>query len=232
MSKIVALLTDITSEGSVVLTQQTGAKLNGMPIATKGCKITYKGSPTDQPVEFASGVLLNGQPLTFVGAKTSAGTAIISTGKTTATIGQVKKEQPSVLQQEPLEQKQRKIVLKSTYPYDELYDISKQLSKSTFINLLTSFFEQDIPWKSYEDLYRRLRRDKRPLMPPIVVVEEHLKGNRYAAFNSDTESIEIRRSCVIQAVEGNKNKRENAKQLLLLALLEEYGHYIETIVQK
>ena len=84
MSKIVALLTDITSEGSVVLTQQTGAKLNGMPIATKGCKITYKGSPTDQPVEFASGVLLNGQPLTFVGAKTSAGTAIISTGKTTA----------------------------------------------------------------------------------------------------------------------------------------------------
>jgi|GEM_PF-1495682 phcA len=227
MSKIVALLTDITSEGSVVLTQQTGAKLNGMPIATKGCKITYKGSPTDQPVEFASGVLLNGQPLTFVGAKTSAGTAIISTGKTTATIGQVKKEQPSVLQQEPLEQKQRKIVLKSTYPYDELYDISKQLSKSTFINLLTSFFEQDIPWKSYEDLYRRLRRDKRPLMPPIVVVEEHLKGNRYAAFNSDTESIEIRRSCVIQAVEGNKNKRENAKQLLLLALLEEYGHYID-----
>lgn len=227
MSKIVALLTDITSEGSVVLTQQTGAKLNGMPIATKGCKITYKGSPTDQPVEFASGVLLNGQPLTFVGAKTSAGTAIISTGKTTATIGQVKKEQPSVLQQEPLEQKQRKIVLKSTYPYDELYDISKQLSKSTFINLLTSFFEQDIPWKSYEDLYRRLRRDKKPLMPPIVVVEEHLKGNRYAAFNSDTESIEIRRSCVIQAVEGNKNKRENAKQLLLLALLEEYGHYID-----
>lgn len=226
MSKIVALLTDITSEGSVVLTQQTGAKLNGMPIATKGCKITYKGSPTDQPVEFASGVLLNGQPLTFVGAKTSAGTAIISTGKTTATIGQVKKEQPSVLQQEPLEQKQRKIVLKSTYPYDELYKISQEFAEGSFTLLLTSFFEKDIEWAAYRDLYLQFR-NKKLLMPPIVVVEEHLKGNKYAAFNSDTESIEIRRSCVIQAVEGNKNKRENAKQLLLLALLEEYGHYID-----
>ena len=46
MSQTIALLTDITSEGSVILTQQTGAKLNGMPIATRGSKITYKGSPT------------------------------------------------------------------------------------------------------------------------------------------------------------------------------------------
>ena len=225
MSQTIALLTDITSEGSVILTQQTGAKLNGMPIATRGSKITYKGSPTDQPIEFVSGVLLNGQPLTFVGAKTSSGATLMSTGKTTASIGKVERDTKEP--QKSIEKKPRKIVLKSTYPYEELHKISKELSKSTFIMLLTSFFEDDIPWKAYENLYRRLRRKKIALMPPIVVVEEHLKGNKYAAFDSESGVIEIRRSCVIQAVEGNETEREEAKQLLLLALLEEYGHYID-----
>ena len=150
MSQTIALLTDITSEGSVILTQQTGAKLNGMPIATRGSKITYKGSPTDQPIEFVSGVLLNGQPLTFVGAKTSSGATLMSTGKTTASIGKVERDTKEP--QKSIEKKPRKIVLKSTYPYEELHKISKELSKSTFIMLLTSFFEDDIPWKAYENL--------------------------------------------------------------------------------
>ena len=224
MSQTIALLTDITSEGSVILTQQTGAKLNGMPIATRGSKITYKGSPTDQPIEFVSGVLLNGQPLTFVGAKTSSGATLMSTGKTTASIGKVERDTKEP--QKPIEKEPRKIVLKSTYPYEELHKISQEFAEGPFTLLLTSFFEKDIEWVAYRDLYLQLR-DKKLLMPPIVVVEEHCKGNKYAAFNSETESIEIRRSCVIQAVEGNRVEQENAKQLLLLGLLEEYGHYID-----
>ena len=86
MSKKVALQTDPTTDGSIIVVPSTEATLNGLPIATQGSKLVYKGTPTDQPLEFASGVLINNKPLTFVGAKTSAGATILSANQTTATI--------------------------------------------------------------------------------------------------------------------------------------------------
>jgi len=65
MSKKVALQTDPTTDGSIIVVPSTEATLNGLPIATQGSKLVYKGTPTDQPLEFASGVLINNKPYKF-----------------------------------------------------------------------------------------------------------------------------------------------------------------------
>ena len=93
MSKILALQTDPTTDGAVVLVPSGLATLNGLPIATQGSQLVYKGNPGDQPIEFASGVLLNNKALTFVGAKTAAGATILTKGNTTATIEPADKAQ-------------------------------------------------------------------------------------------------------------------------------------------
>ena len=227
MSKKVALQTDPTTDGSIIVVPSTEATLNGLPIATQGSKLVYKGTPTDQPLEFASGVLINNKPLTFVGAKTSAGATILSANQTTATIEAA--EGTNGTDEEPKEEK-RKILLKSKYPFLELQKMSEQLAKSTFYFMMLGFFEKDIPIISFENLYGLLRGKDESLMPEIIVLSS-LENGAAAAYNKKTKNIEVLESIVIKAVEGTDNEKIEYRASLLQKLLEEYGHFLDDILR-
>jgi uncharacterized Zn-binding protein involved in type VI secretion len=228
MSKKVALQTDPTADGSVVVVPSNQVTLNGLPIATQGSNLIYKGSPGDQPLEFEPGILINNKPLTFVGAKTSAGSTILTANQTTATIeiadGSSKEDQ-----EEPKEEK-RKVLLKSKYPFLELQKMSEQLAKSTFYFMMLGFFEKDIPITSFETLYDLLRNEDESLMPEIVVLKSIEEGVE-ASYNKVTKKIEVLESIVIKAVEGDENEKIEFRASLLQKLLEEYGHFLDDILR-
>ena len=229
MPKKVALQTDPTSDGSVVVVPSTQPTLNGLPIATQGSKLLYRGSPIDQPLEFVSGVLINDKPLTFVGAKTSAGATILTANQTTATI-EAADGGSSEESTEPKEESE-KVKLKSKYPFLELQKISEQIAKSTFYFMMVTFFEEDIPIIAYEELYNLLRKKDESLMPEIQVLKCGLSGAKQAAFNKSTKKIEVRESTVIKAVEGEDEEKVKARSELLQALLEEYGHFLDDLLR-
>lgn len=228
MSKRVALQTDPTADGSVVVVPSTQVTLNGLPIATQGSNLIYKGSPTDQPLEFVSGVLINNKPLTFVDAKTSAGSTILTANQTTATIEAADGAGESN-SEEPKEEK-RKVLLTSKYPFLELQKMSEQLAKSTFYFMMIGFFEKDIPITSFEKLYDLLRNKDESLMPEIVVLKS-LEVGVEAAYNKVTKKIEILESIVVKAVEGGKKEKNEYRASLLQKLLEEYGHFLDDILR-
>lgn len=228
MSKKVALQTDPTADGSVVVVPSNQVTLNGLPIATQGSNLIYKGSPGDQPLEFEPGILINNKPLTFVGAKTSAGSTILTANQTTATIEAADGAGESN-SEEPKEEK-RKVLLTSKYPFLELQKMSEQLAKSTFYFMMIGFFEKDIPITSFEKLYDLLRNKDESLMPEIVVLKS-LEVGVEAAYNKVTKKIEILESIVVKAVEGGKKEKKEYRASLLQKLLEEYGHFLDDILR-
>lgn len=229
MSRKVALQTDPTTEGSVVIVPSTQATLNGLPIATQGSKLLYKGNPTDRPIEFVSGVLLNNKPLTFVGAKTSAGAEILTANKTTATIetadgaGEEKGNEPKEISQ--------RIELRSKYPMLQVCGLAKETAKSTFYLLISTFFHGEIPMVAYENLYNAFMEDKDSMMPPIKVLSKGLSGEDKAKYNKNEKYIEVREDTVIKAVVGDEKEILEARAELLKALLEEYGHFLDDVLR-
>ncbi|MCZ4242400.1 HET-C-related protein [Pedobacter punctiformis] len=229
MSKIVALQTDPTADGSVVVVPSTQVTLNGLPIATQGSNLIYKGSPTDQPLEFVSGILINNKPLTFVGAKTSAGSTILTANQTTATIeaadgaGEGTEEEPKEVS--------KRVELRSKYPMLQVYELAKESAKSTFYLLISSFFHGEIPMIAYGNLYDALMDDKDAMMPPIKVLSSGLSGGDRAKYIKEKKWIEVREDTVLKAVEGKKNEKQEARAELLKSLLEEYGHFLDDVLR-
>jgi len=225
MSKRVALQTDPTADGTVVVVPSTQVTLNGLPIATQGSNLIYKGSPTDQPLEFVQGVLINNKPLTFVGAKTSAGSTILTANQTTATIEAAdgnngeNKEEPKKIS--------KKVELRSKYPMLQVHELAKESAKSTFYLLISTFFHGEIPIIAYENLYNALMDDKDAMMPPIKVLSSGLSGESKAKYIKEEKCIEVRENTVLKAVEGNEKEIQEARAELLKSLLEEYGHFLD-----
>ncbi|KQT18242.1 hypothetical protein ASG31_05800 [Chryseobacterium sp. Leaf404] len=228
MSKIVALQTDPTTEGNIIVVPSNEATLNGLPIATQGSQLLYKGSPTDQPLEFVPGVLINNKPLTFVGAKTSAGASILTANQTTATIGAA--DGSNGTEEEPKEVS-KSVELFSNYPMMQVYLLAKETAKSTFYLLISSFFHGEIPIIAYENLYNAIMDDKDSLMPPIKVMSKGLAGGNKAKYIKKEKCIEVREDTVIKTVEGNDKEKLEARAELLKALLEEYGHFLDDVLR-
>ena len=233
MSKILALQTDPTTDGAVVLVPSGLATLNGLPIATQGSQLVYKGNPGDQPIEFASGVLLNNKALTFVGAKTAAGATILTKGNTTATIEPADKAQGAdegTEKSEPAEVS-KTVELESDYPMLQIHELAMETAKSSFYLMMSAFFEEDIPIIAYEKLYYALKEKKEEMMPEIEVLSKGLNYGRKAAYNRLTKKIEVKESIVIAAVEGQEEEKLKALAELLQILLEEYGHFLDDVLR-
>lgn len=227
-NKIVALQTDPTTEGLVQTVPSLQATLNGMPIATAGSQLIYKGAP-DSPVEFASGILLNGKPLTFVTAKTAAGAAILTGGKTTAEIlGATHTALPGCSKATE-EIRPSTIKLNYDYALKQLEYFCKELGEATFHQFFHYFFKgegkNEIPVAAFGQLYKDARAGK-ILMPEIIVVRSGLVGG--AAYDLKHRCIYVQESLVRKAALG---KDIEANCLLFAQLMEEFGHYLDDILR-
>lgn len=229
MSKKVALQTDPTADGSVVVVPSNQVTLNGLPIATQGSNLIYKGSPGDQPLEFEPGILINNKPLTFVGAKTSAGSTILTANQTTATIETADGAGGS--NGDELKEVSKKVELHSKYPMLQVYELAKETAKSTFYLLISAFFHGEIPIIAYENLYNAFMEDKDSMMPPIKVLTKGLSGGNKAKYIKKDKCIEVREDTVLKAVEGEEKEIQEARAELLKALLEEYGHFLDDVLR-
>jgi len=222
MSKIVAILTDPTTDGLIVKVPCNLATLNGKPIATMGSQILKNQGGMDAPAEFVSGVRLNNKPLTFVQAKTAGGAVIQSTGCVTACIlepsGGSKKRPEEVVEIED-------VSIESDYAYKQVERLAEEVAQSTFSMLLEVFFDKDIPLKAYEQLYKDFsEKKKEKLNPKLKLVNA---SGFIAAYVWKDRVIEINKSTVIKAKKGDKT----ANSYLLQGLLEEYGHFLDDILR-
>ncbi len=240
MKKKIALENYPTSAGIVKKVPNSTATLNGVPIATLDSVLVHNSIGADAPIEFTDGVLLNDSPLTFVDAKTAGGATIQDAGLATATI-----EGPTqvVIPDEPEKIiKSKTVELKSTYAMEQVQELAKEWAGSTFYLFLKLFFNNNIPVKAFQDLYKDMS-EKKLLNPNIEVVKR--ATNLIASFPDPKKEkitdpiIRINEKWVLQAVEGDKNtsgkeKKESialAKSKLLSGLLEEYGHYLDNLLR-
>ncbi len=116
------------------------------------------------------------------------------------------------------------IKLKSPYAHEQLMLLAKELSETNFIALLIPIFGDDIPIAAYSKLYRALS-DKSLTPPDIEVLKYGVRGH-YAAFNSKRRKILVIDYLVIDAASD-----EEERQILFIALLEEYGHFIDWVLR-
>ena len=116
------------------------------------------------------------------------------------------------------------IKLKSTYAHDQLTQLAKDLSETNFIVMLLPIFGDDIPMLAYSKLYRALSDGALP--PPEIEVLRTGIGGHYAAFNSKRKKI-----LVIDFVANDAGESEEDRQMLFIALVEEYGHFIDWVLR-
>ncbi len=128
--------------------------------------------------------------------------------------------EPEPLKEEP----PKKIKLKSIYAHQQLTQLAKDVSEAAFIIMLMPIFGDDIPVAAYGKLYRALSDGN--LQPPeIEVLRGGIRGH-YAAFDSKSRKILVR-----DFVAEDSPKDEEMRQILFIALLEEYGHFIDWMLR-
>jgi len=116
------------------------------------------------------------------------------------------------------------IKLKSTYAHDQLTQLAKELSETNFIVMLLPIFGEDIPIAGYSKLYRALSDGTLP--PPEIEVLRTGIGGHYAAYNAKRKKI-----LVIHYLANDAGENEEDRQMLFVALVEEYGHYIDWMLR-
>lgn len=228
MKKIVAVLSDPTTEGSIINVPSTQTTLNGVPISTLGSKLVYKGSPNDTPVEFVNGILLNNRPLTFAGASTASGAKIVTSGITTAYI-----EGPSYLgspgSSTPAEAtKSIKVELQSRFALTQLEMFAAELSEANFKYSLGFIFNKKIRLYQFAFLYQALKEKKASNYN--IEVLKGVGGN--TGYNYITQTIELEEHTVVNAATAT-DEMEKTKALvdLFQLLVNEFGHHVDYLLR-
>lgn len=119
------------------------------------------------------------------------------------------------------EEKQTLPEFNSTYAHDQLMSIAKTMGEAGFITLMVPIFGEEVSGEAYRQLFRDLCDGILP--PPEFVIEANTIEGHWAAFNSDDESIYLYQQIILDAIEEKKR----GAQILISALVEEYGHYID-----
>lgn len=220
-----ALINNTASQGSITASPFT-AKLNGQQIATvKSIAIHDKLGP-DMVKDGVGGILLNGNPISFVGGMTTLGQSIMDMGITTAKMtGAEHYGLPECPMIEGTEIISSKVTLISEYAWNEFMELAKDVAEATFTLMLSETFGTDIGLYAYAELYREASEGK-VKKPDIVVIKNRVI--RYAAFHKHKQEIHVNEKLVRQATEeGDKH----AMTLLYAALNEEFGHYIDWLLR-
>lgn len=114
--------------------------------------------------------------------------------------------------------------LKSDFAETQLKKVAKDLGKFSFVLFMLKIFGEDIEVSALLKLYHQLLEGEMP-KPVIETTSEPLSG-RKANYNSETKTIYIWEHFIDEAT---LNKNSSAE--LLIALVEEYGHFIDDLLR-
>lgn len=110
--------------------------------------------------------------------------------------------------------------LKSAYAHEQLTKLATDLSEVSFILMVLPFFGEDVPIEAYSKLYRALSDGTLP--PPEIEVKSDGMEGHDAGFDMGARKVLVSESLAKKSV-----KEEEKRQLLFIALVEEYGHFID-----
>jgi hypothetical protein len=120
-------------------------------------------------------------------------------------------------------------LLESKFALEELFDFAKKDSKAMFCMWMSSIFGEDIPLEAYEKLYQDASNKKETINPKITVA---LKIPGYGAAYYTGENKKFKNHIIIS--EGfiqNAIKDNSYQKLLLLSLVEEFGHHLDYLLR-
>lgn len=114
--------------------------------------------------------------------------------------------------------------LESDFAELQLKKVAKDLGKFSFVIFMLNIFGEDIEVKALLKLYHHLLEDDMP-KPKIETTTEPLNG-RKANYNSNNNTIYVWEYFIDQATSSEESSAE-----LLIALIEEYGHFLDNLLR-
>lgn len=119
--------------------------------------------------------------------------------------------------------------LESKFALEQLFDFVKKDSKAMFCFWMADIFGGDIPLSAYEQLYKDASDKKESINPKIIVAQE-VPGFGAAYYTGKIEKykkhIVISKSFIEKTL-----KRNNEQKLLMIALVEEFGHHLDYLLR-
>lgn len=224
--KLVTLTTP-TEKGTITKPTVTGVTVDDLPVAVIGDQASHPLGP-DPLVEGIPGITIDGLPIAFSTSKTSRKATVMETVNIPITgsslsVGCVKA--PRLVDQGKQVEECWNDAMHSDYPLQQLYNFARKDSEVVFIHLLMDIFGSDIPYKAYQKLFHDAC-DKKLKMPKIIVVNNPINGKAQLAFNRRNQKIYVNKLFLQKAIRDNETRF-----WLLLALVEEFGHYLDWLLR-
>lgn len=119
--------------------------------------------------------------------------------------------------------------LESKFALEQLFAFAKKDSKAMFCFWASEIFGSDIPLEAYEKLYEDAS-DKKESINPKIVVALNVPGYG-AAYNFDKNSEYANHIVISQGFIDNALVSNEYQKLLLLSLVEEFGHHIDYLLR-
>lgn len=120
-------------------------------------------------------------------------------------------------------------LLESRFALEQLFNFAKKDSKAMFCFWMADIFGHDIPLEAYEKLYQEAS-DKKESLNPKITVALNLPGYG-ASYNSDKRSKYFKQIIISQGFIDNAIESNKYQKLLLLALVEEFGHHLDYLLR-
>ncbi|MGB6152456.1 MAG: hypothetical protein WBG48_10720, partial [Pricia sp.] len=201
-----------------------GVLINGVPLAIQGSLTAHGG----QIVEGSLGVLVG------AGAKSKSTTDIDGISSNDWSTKETSDDpllftgcsnNPLVEREDKDEiEENKEYKLSSDFAHKQLLSIADDLGEVNFIAFMIKTFGKKIGIEAYSKLYRGLS-DGELENVPIEVTKNRITGN-LAAFSKTNDVIYVSETLLKWAIADN-----DKRGMLLTALTEEYGHYIDKLLR-
>lgn len=119
--------------------------------------------------------------------------------------------------------------LKSTFALEQLFAFAKKDSMAMFCFWMADIFGSDIPLDAYQELYQKASDRKQSINPKITVVKE-LDGIGAAYYTGENKKY-YNHILISQGFVDNALKNNGFQKLLMLALVEEFGHHLDYLLR-
>ena len=124
------------------------------------------------------------------------------------------------------------IKLESRFALEQLFAFAKKDSKAMFCFWMTDIFGGDIPLSAYEKLYEMASDNDESLYPEITVaLDVPGKGATYYSGDHPRNQKFKNHIIVSEGFIHNALEYNNDQKLLMIALVEEFGHHIDYLLR-
>ncbi|AZA77454.1 hypothetical protein EG347_07985 [Chryseobacterium sp. G0186] len=119
--------------------------------------------------------------------------------------------------------------LESTFALEQLFAFAKKDSKAMFCFWMAGIFGNDVTLDAYEQLYKAASDKKQSINPKITVAKE-VPGFGATYYTGDNKKY-YNHIIVSQGFIDNALKNNGYHKLLMLALVEEFGHHLDYLLR-